>query len=148
VADLDIEDILQTALDAVKGKKTQAKIDEALTRKFTLAELSAAYRDANDEERAEFRNTFGGTPRQVVDETKPKDEPKSKPKPKLREVPPPEPKPMREGRKSGQAYDWDVDEDGHQFSLGFARVYSGPDEDDEIELPPAPEPEGDTGAAA
>ena len=45
-----------------------------------------------------------------------------------------EPK-TRPGRKSGSAYDWDVDDDGRVHKLDVARVYSGEDEADEVDLP-------------
>lgn len=41
----------------------------------------------------------------------------------------------RPGRKAGQAYDYDVDDDGRIVSLSVAQVYSGEDEPDEVQLP-------------
>jgi hypothetical protein len=147
VPELDLEDVLSEMLASIQGKKTKAKLEEALTRKFSLADLKEAYANASEDERAEFRELLGGTPAEVSAESEP--EAKPKPKPKLRSVPKPEKEPTvtRQGRKSGQAYDYDVDEDGQVTKLGFARVYSGPDEEDEVEVPPAPEPEEEDDAA-
>lgn len=41
----------------------------------------------------------------------------------------------RDGRKSGAVYDWDVDAKGNRVPLEVPKVYSGEDEDDEVELP-------------
>ena|SRR5260221_8028586 len=43
----------------------------------------------------------------------------------------------RPGRKSGNAYDWTVDDDGNVVRDGVAHIYSGADEDDEVALPEA-----------
>lgn len=48
---------------------------------------------------------------------------------------PPAAKRTRPGRKSGQAYDWDVDDGGNVRRLDFGKIYSGDDEPDEVELP-------------
>lgn len=49
----------------------------------------------------------------------------------------PDPKPTakkkRPGRKSGQVYDFDVDENGRPVPLDVARVYTGEDEPDLVE---------------
>ena len=54
---------------------------------------------------------------------------------------PPAPKPpageekeTRPGRKSGQAYDWDVDANGNVYDLDVATVWTGKDEPDEVEI--------------
>lgn len=43
----------------------------------------------------------------------------------------------RPGRKKGNLYDWDVDEAGNVVRLDIPHVYSGDDEEDEVELPQA-----------
>jgi hypothetical protein len=48
---------------------------------------------------------------------------------------PPADKKTRPGRKSGMAYDWDVDDDGKVVKADTAIVWTGADEDDEVELP-------------
>jgi len=52
--DVDLEDVLQSALDAVRGKKTEAALQEALNRKFSLADLKEVYANANDDEKADI----------------------------------------------------------------------------------------------
>lgn len=59
---------------------------------------------------------------------------------------PPKPK-VRPGRKTGQAYLWDVDEDGRPFKTEIAHVYSGADEPDEVEIP-ADDPDDDPDGGA
>ncbi len=75
----------------------------------------------------------GGTPPADDDDDDQDDEPA--PKPKKKQKPAPAPKPTRPGRRNGQAYDWDVDDDGNVIRLDVATVFSGEDEPDEVELP-------------
>jgi len=139
---VDLDEII-SAFEGLRGQKNQAKIDAALSRKFSLSELSEAYKDASPEEREEFRQLFGGTPAQVVSE-EPAPKPKETPKPKRRrETAPPEPKNTRPGRRAGQVYDYDVDEGGQVIKLDVARVYNGPDEDEDVEIPDAPDEDED-----
>jgi hypothetical protein len=59
--------------------------------------------------------------------------------------PDPDPKPARTrtrpGRRSGNVYDWDVDEDGKVVRLDTAKVYSGDDEPERVEIPAADDPD-------
>jgi hypothetical protein len=55
---------------------------------------------------------------------------------------PPKPK-TRPGRKSGQVYKWDVDDDGNVIALDIPKVFSGDDEPDRVELPAETEDEED-----
>lgn len=50
----------------------------------------------------------------------------------------------RPGRRSGQVYAWDVDDDGKVVKLDVAKVYNGPDEPDRVELA-AKSDDGDDG---
>ena len=43
----------------------------------------------------------------------------------------------RPGRKKGKAYGWTVDDAGSVVKTDIAHIYSGEDEPDEVELPPA-----------
>jgi len=43
----------------------------------------------------------------------------------------------RPGRKKGKAYGWTVDDAGAVVKTDIAHIYSGEDEPDEVELPPA-----------
>jgi hypothetical protein len=77
-------------------------------------------------------------PEEEKPEPEPVSEPEDKPEPEAKK--PPKVK-SRPGRKSGAAYDWWVDDDGQVYKLDTARIYSGPDEEDEVEIPakaPAP----------
>lgn len=56
--------------------------------------------------------------------------------------PKPKPKKTRPGRKSGNVYDWDVDGDGKVVRLDTAKVYSGDDEPDRVEIPTADDGDG------
>lgn len=44
---------------------------------------------------------------------------------------------VRPGRKQGQAYNWETDDDGNVVPLEVARIWSEPDEADEVSLPAA-----------
>lgn len=50
-----------------------------------------------------------------------------------------ETKRTRPGRKSGQVYKWDVDDDGNVVELDIPKVFSGEDEPERVELPDAAE---------
>lgn len=66
------------------------------------------------------------------------EKPAAKPKPKPAAADDDGEKPKantRPGRKSGQAYDFTVDGDGQVVRDGLAHIYSGPNEDDEVEIP-------------
>lgn len=58
--------------------------------------------------------------------------------------PPPPRTRTRPGRRRGNAYAWDVGDDGEIVQLDTAKVYQGEDEPDRVELPP----KDDGGAAA
>lgn len=45
------------------------------------------------------------------------------------------PKRTRPGRRSGQAYNYFIDDDGRKHPTDLPTIYSGPDEPDEVELP-------------
>lgn len=140
--DVDLDEIID-ALQGVRKKKSEDAVAAALNRKFSLGELKEAWHDASPEEREEFRQLFGGTPATIAAEAQPEAEPKPKPKARPKPKREAEPKPTRAGRRTGNVYNWDVDDGGQVIKLDVARVYSGPDEDEEVEIPDAPEPEDD-----
>lgn len=145
--DVDLDELID-ALQGVKKRKNDEAVAAALNRKFSLAELKEAWASASPEEREEFRQLFGGTPVQVASEDTTAEPEKEKPKkkPPLRAVKEAPPKRTRPGRKAGQVYAYDIDDDGQRVELDVARVYNGPDEDDEVEVPDAPEPADDDAA--
>lgn len=114
----ELEDLKAKAL----SDDDRAVLDRA---RALLAELDAE-RDADDGERDEKKDD---------DEAKAKPKPKPKQKAKADDDEAPPAKPTRPGRKSGDAYDWWVQDDGTVVKLDVARVYDGPDEPDEVELP-------------
>jgi hypothetical protein len=72
------------------------------------------------------------------DETDEKPEPEAEPEPDEKPEPEAEKTPRRRtrpGRKNGAAYGWWVDDDGNVVKIDGARIYSGDDEPDEVELP-------------
>lgn len=138
--EIELDELID-ALQGIKKRKNDDAVTQALNRKFSMADLREAWENATPEERSEFRELFGGTPVEVAKENQQPTEEKPKPKAKPKPKPEPVEKPTRAGRKSGQAYDWDVDEGGQVIPLNVARVYSGPDEDDEVEIPDPPEAE-------
>lgn len=108
---------------------------EAAERK-RIEELAA--RPALDEDdvkwlremRADFENWRSSQP---ADKPDPAASGGDKPAPAPDDKPPPERR-TRPGRKTGQAYDWDVDEQGKVTKIGVATIYSGEDEPDEVEI--------------
>ncbi len=79
-------------------------------------------------------------PEAAVEEEKPRKKAKAK-----TDEPP---KRTRPGRKTGAVYGFHVDEAGQVQKLDIGRVYSGPDEPDEVEVPdPPPADDGEADAA-
>lgn len=151
---IDLEEIFADALDKIRGSKAKDDLEErfkALEERkpeFKVTDLVAALENASDEElEALEQSQFGELLRQAREAEDEKEKPKPKPDPG---EPPQETEPVtvRPGRRSGMAYDWDVDEDGQVVELPVARVYTGEDEPDEIEVPAAPEPEDEEEEAA
>lgn len=136
-------------LEFLNEKKKRHELQDAIaSRKVTAAEIREAMAEASDEDKAELRRFLG-----IVEDQKPEPEkPEEKPEPKKSQRKQPkekeeETKPRtRPGRKSGFAYDWDVDEEtGEQRKLSYAKVYAGESEPDEVEIvaKPAEEDTGD-----
>lgn len=118
-------------------KDEQADRDEEAKQK--LAKLESAALSEDDRELLEWARKF----RAELEKDEQGDPPAApKPAAKTKEEPEPKPEPAakktRPGRKSGMAYQWTVDEAGKVERLDMARVYSGPDEPDEVELDDEP----------
>lgn len=117
-------------------KDEQADRDAEAKKK--LAELEGAALSADDRElldwarkfRAELEKDDGGNPPAAPGRV-PSD---PEQKPKEDDPKPPAARKTRPGRKSGMAYQWTVDDTGKVEKLDLARVYSGPDEPDEVEI--------------
>lgn len=127
VRELDEED----AIDELDDMRR--RLDEGHT--VTFADIRGAIDGIeNDEERAEARRWL----RELVADDEPPPPPPPTDDDGGDDEPPPPPPPARRtrpGRRSGNAYDWDVDEDGSVRKLSTAKVYQGADEPDEVELP-------------
>lgn len=104
--------------------RLKAKVEGA-----TPAERHDAFGDLSEEEEEEVRRAL------TAFRSRPKDDPEPDPDP----GPDPDSKPpkvkKRPGRKSGNAYDWDVDDDGNRVERDTVVVWSDGDEDDEVEVP-------------
>lgn len=131
---VDMEKLLRDALSAVEQSKAKDELEERFKRleerrpELNMSDVMAALEKASDEELDALQGTvLGARAGEILDDrdddVDDDDPPAQKPKKKT-----------RPGRKSGNAYDWDVDERGQVVPLGMARVYGGDDEDDEVEL--------------
>lgn len=138
VKELDDEE----AKDEIRDLRDQL----AQGKRVTLADIREAIAEAPPEDRAAIRELLAeeldGQP--VADPPAPDDDGKGKGKRKPKPEPPK--RSTRPGRRSGQAYDWFVDDDGQVVRSNVAVIYSGEDEPDEVEmLPPDPKPDDDAG---
>lgn len=145
----DIKTILSRLLKELDDEEKNELLDSLKNRKLTGDELVAAIKELPPESRAEVRAALAEVTEDLQDE-----EEKKKPKPKSEETgdedddedddaKPKSKARIRPGRKSGRAYGWWIDDDGEVVKLDIARVYSGPDEPDEVELFPRDENEDD-----
>lgn len=148
----DIKKVLSRLLEELDAEDKDELLDELKNRKITAAELVDAIKSLPPESRKEVRAALIEVEEEIEEEeedsttSKKKvrksesddvdeddnDEEDGKKKTKAR---------TRPGRKSGHAYDWWVDEDGKLVRLDIARVYSGPDEPDKVEMLPVDEDE-------
>lgn len=135
---------LRALADAIEADE-KADRDAALAEKVEKMETVAEGERLSPEDRALLDWARGLKERLEAEDAEDEaaDEVAKKRAEKKTEEKPAEEKPRarRPGRKSGQAYSWYTDADGNviQVTDGMARVYSGPDEDDEVELPEAAE---------
>lgn len=142
----DIKTVLKRLLEELDAEDEKELIEALKGKKLTADELLAAIRELPPESKKEVREALADVQEEIEEEdkTKPKtkkkeeeteEEEKEKPKNKKART--------RPGRKSGRAYDWWVDEEGEVVRLDIARIYSGEDEPDEIEMFPKDEDEDD-----
>jgi hypothetical protein len=141
---VDLEEMLTEMLAKVSGSRQRDDLEarfKALEERKTdlkLADVLSALEHASDEELAALESSaLGDLVRQAraaeaLDTTAPADDDagaagRGTAKPKRR---------TRPGRKAGQAYGWWVGADGQVEKLDIARVYTGEDEADEVDLPP------------
>lgn len=141
----DIKKVLTKMLAELEDDDKNELLDELKNRKLTGAELVEAIKSLPPESRAEVRAALAEAKEEIENEEKDgkrtketktedtKDE-KNKKDEKRR---------TRPGRKSGRAYGWWIDEEGEVIKLDIARVYSGEDEPDEVDLLPKQDDDDD-----
>jgi hypothetical protein len=145
---VDLKKLLHNALAEMEREEQhdalEARFKALEERKpnFNIGDFVAALENASDEELDALEGTvLEGLVRETVREGErepPPDDDNGKPKPTADDDDAP-PARKRPGRKSGQVYDWWVDETGEVVPLKMARVYTGEDEDDEVDLPAKPD---------
>lgn len=146
----DIKEVLRRVVDELDTEDRNALLLELKDKKLTSRELVEAIRNLPPEERAEVRDAF----LEVANETKSekgaadkleddaeKDEEAKGVEGDDDETKKEKKRKTRPGRKNGRAYAWYVDEKGKVQVSDVARVYSGEDEPDEVDLYPDDEEE-------
>jgi hypothetical protein len=143
---IDIKKLLRTALDEVEREEQHDELEsrfkalEERKPELRLGDLVSALENASDEELDALEHTVLAD---LVREARKEQETGAPPEEDggaagggggRAAPPPPEPR-KRPGRRSGMAYDWWVDDDGRVTKLDVARVYTGEDEPEEVELP-------------
>lgn len=137
----DTKEVLRRVLKELDEEEKSELLESLKGKKLTSDELLAAIRELPPEARKEVREALADVKEDIEEEDKDKkktktkiesteddeEEDKDKKAPKTR---------TRPGRKSGRAYGWWIDDDGEVVKLDIARVYSGPDEPDEVDLLP------------
>lgn len=140
-----LADVLSRIASELKDEEAKDEVRElrdalAEGKRVSIADIREAISEAPPEERAQLRailaEELDGAPAPKSD-----DEPKPPRKKKDPPAPTPSGRKTRPGRKSGMAYDWDVDDDGKVYRSPTAMIYSGEDEPDEVEMFPEPEDE-------
>jgi hypothetical protein len=129
-----LRDRLRQALDEDEREEREAKLDERLGKIETKIETIERAPGEDDDELAalvqQLKETRAELDALKAASTKPADDDDNEGKGKGKGK-----GTTRPGRKAGNAYDWDVDDDGKVIELPVARVYSGEDEPDEVALP-------------
>jgi hypothetical protein len=140
----DIKEALRRLLKELDAEEKDELLQSLQGKKLTAQELLEAIKELPPEARKEVREVFYGiqeeideeqtdeektktTKTKATDENDDKNEEDETTKSKRK---------TRPGRKSGRAYGWWIDEDGKVIPLDIARIYSGEDEPDEVELLP------------
>ena len=124
------EDDAREAEEALEGRL--AKLEEG--RKLTVSDFRDALSTLSDDERDEVVSLLVGEDRwkaaqasENLDETDDDEGGEPEPEPERKAT-------TRPGRKSGQAYEYDVDDEGNVVPSDVALIYTGEDEEDEVEL--------------
>jgi hypothetical protein len=123
---IEIDD-LRELIEKVEKREADARAELADAETAEERQQIRARIDALEARNAEMEKLLAGH-----DEPEPEVETEPEPEPEE-----PEARRTRPGRRSGAAYMWTVDDDGNRVELDIPSVYSGADEPDEVELPPA-----------
>lgn len=131
-----LSEYLRAAAEAAEADERADRDADAMERLKAMEERAQGETlSAEDRELLEWARKFRA---ELDKDDEPDEPPAAKPKDEAKpDEPEPEAKPkrVRPGRKSGGAYDFDVDEStGKVVKLDVARIYSGEDEPDEVEI--------------
>lgn len=142
---VDLKKLLGTALQEIEREEERDKLEgrfkalEERKPELRLGDLVTMLENASDEELKALEGTvLAGLVKEVregEDDDDNNDDDGKPPKNK--------PKRTRPGRRSGAVYDWFVDENGKVVKAEVAKVYTGEDEPDEVELPEDEDGNGD-----
>lgn len=140
LADLDRDDLdaLADWLDERRKRKTERQAQQELRDRIDglagqrlsdedVERIAAAVNRQSDGPDGTQPGTSGEGPGSGGGSSDPDDSPGPDPKPGRKRY--------RPGRRSGNAYDFDVDDKGQVVRLDVARIYQGEDEPDRVELP-------------
>ena len=148
----DIKEALRRLLKELDDEEKDDLLKELKGKKLTSQELLEAIKELPPESRKEIREVFLGIQEEIEEETEEEETKKTKTKTKEttneeeeseEEEETKSKRKTRPGRKSGRAYGWWIDEKGKVIPLDIARIYSGEDEPDEVELVPDTDDEDD-----
>lgn len=131
----DIKTVLTRLLAELNAEEEKELLEALKGKRLTSDELLAAIRELPPESRKEVREALSEV-KEDLDDPNPNPDPNPTPNPNPNPTPDPDPDPKRktrQGRKAGRAYDWDV-VDGKIVYLNYAKVYSGEDEPEEVDL--------------
>lgn len=141
-----LQDLFRRLADELDNEDALDELDDIRERVNAASPVSAAQildliEQAPADEQADLRRRLREL---VADPDAPVGDPPPPPAPDPDPDPDPAPAPdpppparrTRPGRKSGRPYSFDVDDEGNVRDLDTAKIYNGPDEDDEVELPP------------
>lgn len=132
----DLKALLRRLADELEKEEAAEEAGKS-TEQFEkrIAELEARIARAPADEREDAIEELTDEEWQIILEHRGQGgEQKPKPKPRKEKEEPPARR-TRPGRKSGQAYDWTVDDAGNVSRVDIAHIYNGEDEPDEVELP-------------
>lgn len=135
---------IRSALDEYDREADAERLEERLRaaeetrgRDFTKAELKRVLAELDDDDRDEIVSALVGEERWSAIREAEEEPATSEGAAESDDEPATPERRTRPGRKTGLAYDWEVDERGNVVDLRGqpARIYSGDDEPDEVELP-------------